>query len=792
MKKSVVVVTCVLAVAVTAWAVKPVTWTHSTEAEFASGKLSKAVVTSLGEVKLSRALETLVEPAKKNGMISALAIDDRGEVYLAAAPKAMVYRLEGNKLVEFAQLPGVLVRSMIFTGGELVAGTCGKEAGIYRIDRKGKVKKVWTDKKVASVWSVLPGPGGSFYAATGAEGKIYHVKPNGKAEVIYDSDEKNILSLTRDKTGLLYAGTGEDGLIIEVDPKHKKGRILYDAKEAEISCLLVDADGVLYAATSDSSKASADGEKPSGEIKGKPDKTTTRPATKPAKKTPVTTSPAKQIDKKSLELESLKKLLVKPDSKSVEPTNKFSERVKQVKFIRTKDGKLMLVGTGGTTKKKSAPTPRQVPPEIMRRIAAARRSSAARRSTPSKPPSGKGNAVYRIDKAGFVLAVFRRPVTILAMVMHEGVLVLGTGHGGQVFTVETDGEQICAIAKLDPKDVTALVADAKGRLYIGTAGAGGLFTLGKGFAVKGTCISKVFDAKQIAQWGTMNVRADVPAGCGVTVAARSGNVAKPDEKTWSDWSVETIVAPGWFPITCPAGRFIQYRLTLAGEGQATPAVDKVALVHQVGNLAPAVSAVQVSASSKPVPGKGSASPMRYRIIKAKASDPNGDAVQYAVFFRRIGRKKWVELVEKSSKPVYAWDTLAVPDGDYEIRVEVSDAPGNAPSAALTAARISRPIIVDNSPPKATGLVVKNLGKGKVSLSGKAGDAISRIRRIDYAVDSNEEWVRLLPADGICDSQRETFSTVISDLKPGMHRIAVRVTDQYNNTGYASAEITVGK
>ena len=758
MKKSIIASACMLVVVSSVLAVKPVTWTHSTEAEFASGELTKTVVTSLGEVKLSRALETLVEPAEKTGMVSAVAIDKRGEVYLAAAPKATVYRLEGNKLVEFAQLPGVLVRSMVFVGDGLVAGTCGKEAGIYRIDRKGKVKKVWADEKVASVWSVLPAPGGSFYAATGAEGKIYHVKADGKAEVIYDSDEKNILSLAAGRGGLLYAGTGEDGLIIELTPATKKGRILYDAEESEISCLLVDSDGILYAAASDASKASADGETPSDEIKGKPDKTT----------------PAEP-----------------DDDADAEPASKPATSASDMETL--KKATTILPAAPEIKNPETAPARQQVPPEILRRMAAAMRGSASSRPTPSEPTEPEeGNAVYRIDKAGFVQAVFRRPVAIFSMVMHEGVLVLGTGHGGQVFTVGTDGEQICAIAKLDPKDVTILAVDPKGRLYIGTAGAGGLFALGKGFSGKGTYISKVFDAEQIARWGTMNVSAETPAGCGVTIATRSGNVAEPDEKTWSNWSVETIVAPGWLPITCPAGRFIQYRLTLVGEGKATPSVNKVDLVHQVGNLAPVVSAVQVDASSEDEDGEETTGPMRFRTIQAQASDPNDDALLYEFFFRQTDRKKWIKLLKESPEPMYAWNTLTVPDGTYEVRVEVSDVADNAPSAALTAARISRPIVIDNSQPKATDLAVKNLGKGSVSLSGQVDDALSPIRQIDYSVDSNDKWVTILPTDGICDSQKEAFSATVSDLEAGTHRIAVRVTDAYNNTGYASVEVTIGK
>jgi hypothetical protein len=184
--------------------------------------------------------------------------------------------------------------------------------------------------------------------------------------------------------------------------------------------------------------------------------------------------------------------------------------------------------------------------------------------------------------------------------------------------------------------------------------------------------------------------------------------------------------------------------------------------------------------------------MRYRIIVAKATDPNGDALEYAVYFRKVGHKVWIKAAEKQKKPVYPWDTLGVGDGVYEVRVVASDEQANAPAAALTAARISRPVIVDNCPPEVTDLLVTPSGKGKVSLSGKVADATSRIKEIEYSVNTNDEWTVVLPADGICDAQKESFSATVEDLKAGTHRIAVRVTDEFDNTGYTSVEVTVGQ
>ncbi|KKK56532.1 hypothetical protein LCGC14_3063580, partial [marine sediment metagenome] len=270
-------------------------------------------------------------------------------------------------------------------------------------------------------------------------------------------------------------------------------------------------------------------------------------------------------------------------------------------------------------------------------------------SRPSRPSSagGKGNAVYRIDRDGFVRAVFRRPVTIWAMALRKDVLILATGHGGEVFTVDLIGDRTSMVVKLDPKDITAMAADAAGKLYLGTADKAAVYALSAGLARKGTLVSKVLDAGQIASWGSADVRADVPSWCSAKIAVRSGNVAEPDDKTWSAWSRESSASKGWTKLTAPAGRFLQYRLSLSGNGRNTPSVDQVQLVYQVRNLAPTVSAVQVVPGGDPKKrgGKGPG-PKPFRMIQIKAADPNSDPLRYAIHFRRVGRKLWIKLVDK--------------------------------------------------------------------------------------------------------------------------------------------------
>ncbi len=794
---------CVLSIAAAGLAVKPATWVHHTAADLAAGELDKTVVTSLGEVMLARALETLLAPREDLGLMSALAVDEKGQLFLAAAPSSKLYRLEQGKLVEFAELPGVLVRSLSFVKGRLVAGTAGKDAGIYQIDARGKVEKLWADPKVSSVWAVLPGPDGSFYAATGAEGKVYRVAADGQAEVIYDSDEKNILCLAAGAEGLLYAGTSEEGLILEIDPARRAGRVLYDAAEKEVSCLLVDAEGTLYAATADPGKAGPDGEQPSDDVKGRPAAPTpTRPAEESAR---LISMSGKTLYRGPATPEVMEAYARKDYQKLEEMWKEAGGEVEQAATApaggdagATSAPSTRPTAPSGAATRPSggAPGPRQAGPRVIV-------SKGPQPPGPSRPPGppgeaeGQGNAVYRIDRQGFVRPVFRRPVTILDMALRDGVLVLATGHGGQIFGVNLADDRITVLAKVDPKDVMSLAAGAEGKLYLGTAGQAGVFALGREFAGKGTCISKVLDAKQVSGWGTLSVLAELPPDCSATIATRSGNVEKPDEKTWSSWSAEVPVSSRWTAIGSPAGRFLQYRLTLSGKGPASPVVQQVQIVYQADNLAPVVAAVQVLPSAKPAPARGEGEeaanqPLRYRIVAIKAADPNGDELRYELHYRRLGDQRWIKLTDKLTQPTYPWDTLATADGSYEVRVTVSDDRSNPAGRAQTAARISRPLIVDNTAPTVTDLTVKPAGKGAVSLAAKLADATSRIEKIEYSVDTNEDWTVVAPADGICDSQRESFATTIADLEPGTHRVAVRVTDEYNNIGYASVEVTVEK
>src|SRR6266852_3080280 len=71
----------------------------------------------------------------------------------------------------------------------------------------------------AHVWDVAEDRDGNLYAATGDEGKIYKIAPDGKTSVAYSSEDSQVLCLAIAADGSIYAGTGPSGRVIRIDPK---------------------------------------------------------------------------------------------------------------------------------------------------------------------------------------------------------------------------------------------------------------------------------------------------------------------------------------------------------------------------------------------------------------------------------------------------------------------------------------------------------------------------------------------------------------------------------------------
>ena len=164
--------------------------------------------------------------------------------------------------------------------------------------------------------------------------------------------------------------------------------------------------------------------------------------------------------------------------------------------------------------------------------------------------------------------------------------------------------------------------------------------------------------------------------------------------------------------------------------------------------------------------------------------PNGDTLEYAVYYRSLNETTFRLLKEHIRETFYTVDGASLADGRYVFRVVASDAPDNPVGLAATAERVSEPVDIDNTPP-----VIRSVGQllangDRVRAVFDVEDVTGRIKRADVSVDGSA-WREVFPDDGIADGAKERYSLDVTISGPGEHTISLRAFDNSNNVGNIS-------
>lgn len=139
--------------------------------------------------------------------------------------------------------------------GTLLAGTTpgGK---VYTVDPKSGAAKALAQTGADHVWALVhDDKSGWTFAATGSPGKIVAIDGSGKARQIWDSGDKHVVSLVREPSGTLLAGTSEEAILYRVRPDGH-AEALQDFEAEEVRAIVRSPFGV-HVAVNDFEKSSA-------------------------------------------------------------------------------------------------------------------------------------------------------------------------------------------------------------------------------------------------------------------------------------------------------------------------------------------------------------------------------------------------------------------------------------------------------------------------------------------------------------------------------------------------------
>ncbi len=643
------------------------TFVLDTADKLSGGDLKGVAVSSDGSVRAGFTLGGVAMPDATT-VFCALPLSD-GSTLLGTSPSGHVYKASGDSVTLFADTGALAVTAIVQAkGGTLYAATL-PDGKIFKI-RQGKAEPFATLPDASHVWSlVLDKAGTGLYAGTGPEGTVFHVEASGASSVYFRSNDAHIVSLALAESGALYAGSSGKGQLYKITGPGR-ATVIGDMPGEEVKAIAIGKGEVAWVIS-----------------------------------------------------------------------NEYGEA-----------------------------------PEPPKRSATAGRTPAGPGTGP-RPKPGKGQ-LHRFDAQGRAERMMKHDDThYMALALDEkGAPYVGTGANGRVYTVD-DAHTVTLVADTDERQVGALhVVGDKGfvatsdppmfRRILGRGGPDAVWT------------SRVLDATLRARFGTLSWRATG----NLEFSFRTGGTGVPDA-TWTGWSAP-LTAPGAIR---ESARYIQVRARFGRDPAAS--LSEVTIPFVTDNMRPVVTEVNATTKAgvakeptKDIPASGGEPPKRDSVVKLswRVDNPDSDLLRYRVAYRREGQSAWRDVLKADeilTKTEFDWDTAALPEGKYRVRVEASDEPANPPEHALRHALESSTVVVDNTPPR-----VESITLAGRRLRVRVADGTSPIVRVEFAVDGKLEWRPLAPTDGVFDTVDETVDAdLASSVSPGSHIVVVRAFDAAGNS-----------
>lgn len=715
-------------------------------------------------------------------------------ILLAAAASAAVAPGAGTRSWELARY------------GDFLAGTFKDVA----LDREGTLRVAPSLDEVyasdqAVVWSIARATDGTVYYGTGHQGAVFRVSPDGTGELLWKAPEIEVFALAVGSDGHVYAGSSPNGKVYKVSGDGEASEF-FDPGEQYIWSLAFDAKGRLVVGTGGAGKIYRVSEDGNGEVWVE----------------------SGQRHVMSLALDSEGRVLAGTDPNGIlfrlredgESFALFDSDLPEVRSVAADaGGAIYFAAMGGGMDRLLQAIP-GLQAGMQAQVVASAAQAGVQVATPQVASSvtyGQPQVVYSGERAALMRVVDGQAVEKLWSSSEENILGLvvdgnspsrvlfATDREGRIYQTGADRD-LTLLSQTGQAQMTVLLRSAEGVL-VGSAHGGALYRLSPGPAASGVYETAPRDTGGVSRWGRLSWRGTAGEDAAIEISTRSGNSYRPDT-SWSEWS-EPLSDSAGSAVSSPPARFLQWRATLRGDAR----LDAVLVHYLPQNSAPVVNSVNVvpeaakadsSSGSKAsnttnsysitVSASGSSSPpqatsgqsgasatVRKLAIVWGAEDPDGDELRAEVSFRGEGEREWKTIKKDLPGPRFSIESDTLADGRYEFRVKVDDGKANSAGRALSAERISRPVLVDQTPPAVQTLPSTESG----DLRFAAVDLVSEIRAAEFAVDAGA-WKPVLSDDGILDGLREEFTLRLGELEPGEHLVVLRVRDRAGNAALAKS------
>jgi hypothetical protein len=665
------------------------------------------------------------------GDAAGIALTSRGRMFLA--PK-----LESYAAITAGDDPAQVFAAAADAAGNLFLAT-GPDGAVVRVTPEGKSSVAFRAAEPL-VTALLLQKNGTLLAATAPGGKIYEVVSGAKPTVWCETGERYVWALAAAKDGAVLAATGDRGRLLTIDAQGHAS-VLFDSDEAHLVSIAVGRD-VIWVGGSERGLVYR-----------------------------IEWGGRASVVYDDDDLPEAKVILPSPDGGLVVALDAAPPPERRLPAVR-----IRVAGSGGAADARS-----ELDQSQGSSLQGVIEGLPAREERPegfrlrgkivALAPDGAATELWKSSsEAPFALATDV-----------SGRTLFGTGEPARLWRVEGPRE-IALLATLKEAQTTAIVPQTTTAL-VATSNPAAVYRLDRNLPEAGTYVSPTADAGGVARWGTLSWHADGSGGR-VELSTRTGNSQDPDG-TWSGWSAAAIVREG-SPIAGGAARFLQWRLRISGVSSDGPRISSVAASYTPRNRSPALRDLRIDPASGDVSGAAT--------LRWSAADPDGDPLAIDIEVRKVGATEWKSAAHVDPpapkggdatsgdsnfrEGKATWDTSSWEEGAYAVRAVASDQAANAPRAGLTDEDdLDDEIRVDRTPPEITA---RRVAGGAVDVT--VVDAVSSVARLEI-LDGGKPVASPGCADGVCDGKRESFHLSAEDAGPAGAR-TLRATDAAGNSADA--------